>query len=111
VHRPVPEDGSLPPTGIMVAGKAPSDLACTCPHQRGGGGQGAVPENLLVTCGGLARAVGPVVLVAHCEIPPGPWLAGERGEVIQGGEVQITSCPPGGAEYLLEKLQARSKGK
>jgi preprotein translocase subunit SecD len=32
-------------------------------------------------------------------------------EVIKGGEVQITSCTPGGAEYLLEKLQARSKSK
>jgi preprotein translocase subunit SecD len=30
-------------------------------------------------------------------------------EAIKGGEVQITSCTPGGAEYLLEQLQAHQK--
>ncbi len=29
--------------------------------------------------------------------------------VIRGGDVQITSCAPGGAEYLLEKLEALQK--
>jgi len=29
--------------------------------------------------------------------------------VIQGGDVQISSCDPGAAEYLLEQLQARYK--
>ena len=32
-------------------------------------------------------------------------------EVIKGGEVQITSCTPGAAKYLLEQLQARREGK
>jgi len=30
-------------------------------------------------------------------------------EVIKGGEVQITSCAAGAAEYLLEHLQAKTK--
>lgn len=29
--------------------------------------------------------------------------------VIKGGDVQITSCTPGAAEYLLKQLQARTK--
>jgi len=32
-------------------------------------------------------------------------------EVIKGGDVQITSCAPGAAEYLLEQLRANYKGK
>jgi hypothetical protein len=32
-------------------------------------------------------------------------------DVIKGGEVQITSCAPGGAKYLLEQLQAYQKNK
>jgi len=32
-------------------------------------------------------------------------------QVIKGGEVQITSCAAGAANYLLERLQARPKGK
>jgi preprotein translocase subunit SecD len=32
-------------------------------------------------------------------------------EVIKGGEVQITSCAPGGAERLLERLRARQEGR
>lgn len=32
-------------------------------------------------------------------------------DVIKGGEVQITSCAPGGAKYLLEQLQARQEAK
>jgi preprotein translocase subunit SecD len=32
-------------------------------------------------------------------------------EVIQGGEVQITSCAPGAADYLLQQLQAKQKRK
>jgi hypothetical protein len=32
-------------------------------------------------------------------------------EVIKGGDVQITSCAPGGAEALLERLRARQKGR
>jgi hypothetical protein len=31
--------------------------------------------------------------------------------VIKGGDVQITSCAPGAANYLLEQLQARQKNK
>ncbi len=31
--------------------------------------------------------------------------------VIKGGEVQITSCTPGAANYLLEQLQAHQKNK
>ncbi len=31
--------------------------------------------------------------------------------VIANGDVQITSCAPGGAAYLLERLQARQDGK
>jgi preprotein translocase subunit SecD len=30
-------------------------------------------------------------------------------EVIKGGDVQVTSCSPGGAEYLLKQLQGRKK--
>jgi preprotein translocase subunit SecD len=29
-------------------------------------------------------------------------------EVIKGGDVQVTSCSPGGAEYLLKQLQGRN---
>jgi len=32
-------------------------------------------------------------------------------QVIRGGEVQITGCAAGAANYLLEQLQARQKGK
>jgi preprotein translocase subunit SecD len=32
-------------------------------------------------------------------------------EVIPNGDVQITSCSPGGAEYLLKQLQGRDRGK
>jgi preprotein translocase subunit SecD len=32
-------------------------------------------------------------------------------EVIKGGDVQVTSCSPGGAEYLLKQLQGRKAGK
>jgi len=32
-------------------------------------------------------------------------------EVIEGGDVQITSCAPGAAEYLLEQLRAHYKDK
>jgi preprotein translocase subunit SecD len=32
-------------------------------------------------------------------------------ETIKGGEVQITSCAPGGAAYLLEQLQAHAMRK
>jgi preprotein translocase subunit SecD len=32
-------------------------------------------------------------------------------EAIKGGQVQITSCDPGGAKHVLDKLQARGKGK
>lgn len=32
-------------------------------------------------------------------------------EVIKAGEVQITSCAPGAAEYLLEQLQAKRKAR
>lgn len=32
-------------------------------------------------------------------------------EVIKGGEVQITSCTPGGAKYLLAQLRARQQNK
>jgi preprotein translocase subunit SecD len=32
-------------------------------------------------------------------------------EVIQGGDVQITSCAAGAAEYLLEQLRAHQKSK
>jgi preprotein translocase subunit SecD len=32
-------------------------------------------------------------------------------EVIKGGDVQITSCTPGAAEYLLEQLRAHYKDK
>ena len=32
-------------------------------------------------------------------------------EVIRGGEVQITCCAPGAANYLFEKLEARQKNK
>jgi hypothetical protein len=31
-------------------------------------------------------------------------------EVIKGGGVQITSCAPGAADYLLKQLQAHAKG-
>jgi preprotein translocase subunit SecD len=30
-------------------------------------------------------------------------------QAVRGGEVQITSCAPGGAEYLLERLKPRDK--
>jgi preprotein translocase subunit SecD len=32
-------------------------------------------------------------------------------EVIKGGDVQVTSCSPGGAEYLLKQLQGRNSRK
>jgi preprotein translocase subunit SecD len=32
-------------------------------------------------------------------------------EAIPNGDVQITSCSPGGAEYLLKQLQGRKSGK
>jgi preprotein translocase subunit SecD len=32
-------------------------------------------------------------------------------DAIKGGEVQITSCTPGAAKYLLEQLQTRQKDK
>jgi len=32
-------------------------------------------------------------------------------EAIRNGDVQITSCSPGGATYLLKQLQGRQKGK
>ena len=32
-------------------------------------------------------------------------------EVIRGGEVEISSCAPGGAERLLERLRARQEGR
>lgn len=32
-------------------------------------------------------------------------------EVIPNGDVQITSCSPGGATYLMKQLQGRNKGK
>jgi preprotein translocase subunit SecD len=48
----------------------------------------------------VAIVVGGEVVTAH-----------KVREVIKGGEVQITSCTPGAAKYLLEQLQARREGK
>jgi preprotein translocase subunit SecD len=50
--------------------------------------------------GQIAIVLGNEVVTAH-----------KIRDTIKGGNVQITSCAPGGAEYLIEQLRAYYKGK
>jgi preprotein translocase subunit SecD len=115
-HRDVKKDESEPPRFVVVrkAAGVALDLAAEPKAVKQEGGEGLrillklqpAPARELerLTRENLGRQVaiivGGKVVTVH-----------KVREVIKGGEVQITSCAPGGAEYLLEKLQGRSKDK